>query len=189
MVDGSDRFGANDGQRHVCPPPDTANVPCGNLPRWFCIATRPRESFHVEEQLAASVFPVFHPLHEHRVPGHSPRIVPLFPDYLFARFSLGDDWSPILRMRGVSWVLGAAYRPQALPEGFVEDLIARTSPRRVVDDPLLERFRPGDAVTVNGWRGICEQSQGERIRLLMSLFNRELRLVVPTASVTRLLEG
>lgn len=153
---------------------DSAPKPSGNIPRWYCIHCRcVRDGFLAETSLAADGWRVFHPLHfDH----WRRRIEPLFPAYLFVRYADNDEWPRILRTRGVGWLLGEYGRPTPLPLGSVEDLMARTSDRRIVDDPLCQPLpAPGATVRVvhgplAGWAGIVQLSRRDRLRVLLELF-------------------
>jgi transcription antitermination factor NusG len=115
---------------------------CGSRPgsRWFCAWTHPGGEFRAELHLAEQAFIVCLPLHLDnrfvREVGH-PHIGPMFPSYLFVNLNLArDQWRLIYRTRGIAGMIGATTdRPTALRIGLVEELIARMSPRRIVDDP------------------------------------------------------
>jgi hypothetical protein len=115
---------------------------CGSRPglRWFCAWTHPGGEFRAELHLAEQAFTVCLPLHlddrfQHVV-GH-PHLGPMFPGYLFVSLNLArDPWRRIYRTRGIAGLIGASTdRPTPLGIGLIEELIARMSPRRIVDDP------------------------------------------------------
>jgi transcription antitermination factor NusG len=170
---------------------DSPESPSGRN-RWFCIAATYGQHFQAELALAADRWPVYHPLHLDR---RSSRIEPLFHGYLFVQFDLdGEDWPRICRTRGVYRILGDPGHPLPLPEGVIEDLQARTSPRRVVDDPGSAPFPaqmpPGTPVRLVGgvWddlRGITAASRQNRLAVLLSLFNRDVVVTVRPDAVAR----
>jgi Transcription termination factor nusG len=188
MLDETTGCGYAATERTAHQPGPTVRRSCGRLP-WFCIQTVPGMAFQAETALAADGFPIYHPLHLHRVPGRAPRIVPLFPNYLFTAFDPTDtDWPRICHTRWVRGLLGTPGHPAPVPAGVIEALQARTSDRRVVDDPLApEAWRNipvGASVSVvdgplTGLRGICQLSAPERCSVLLSLFGREVVMDLP----------
>jgi hypothetical protein len=62
-------------------------------------------------------------------------------------------------------------RPTPLGIGVVEELIARTSPRRIVDDPGSAAF-PDPAVRRQHWQDLSRLSARARGELLLRLFGR-----------------
>lgn len=68
-------------------------------------------------------------------------------------------------------------RPSEVPSEVIAELQHRTSPRRIVDDPLWvgSNLRAGQRVTVvdgplSGLQGVCRLNAGERINVLFDLF-------------------
>jgi len=183
MLDENASAGLAESRGTMRQPDDTAHRPCGRL-QWHVVSSLPNKQFAAEASLAADGWRVYHPLHLHRVRGHGLRIVSLFPGYLFVLFDVtGSDWPRICRARGVAALLGPPGRPSTVPAGLVEQLLARTSARRVVDDPLAPDghvyLRPGASVAVlqgplAGLEGICRLSAPERVQVLFQLLGREL---------------
>jgi transcription antitermination factor NusG len=146
-------------------------MPCGSH-RWFCAHTHPAGEFRAELDLLGKGFCVFLPLHLDR---RTERIEPLFSRYLFVQFDPGrDQWRRIYRCRGIETLITTTTdRPLPVPHGIVEALIARTSDRRIVDDPRDEPLPPpGAAVRVlqgplAGWAGVVRLSRPNRLRLLL----------------------
>ena len=159
--------------------PVLAPTPSGRNDNWFCIATNWGQDALAEAALTADHWRVYRPLHLRR---RDRKIEPLFPGYLFVALDLHDsDWPRVCRARGVYRILGRPGHPQPLPTGVIENLIARTSARRVVDDPGQDAsvvyLHPGDHAHVlsgplAGFSGICTVSRETRIRLLLNLFGR-----------------
>jgi transcription antitermination factor NusG len=72
-------------------------------------------------------------------------------------------------------------QPAIVPAEVIAELQARTSPRRIVDDPLwaAPRWSRGQRVTVvegplAGLQGVCGKNAGERINVLFDLFSRPM---------------
>jgi hypothetical protein len=150
-------------------------VPSGSRgdPRWHCARTHPQDEFRALAELLSQGFETYLPLHLDRPRGP---IVPLFSRYIFCRFSVRDDpWGPIRHTRGVVGLIccQAAGWPSPLPHGVVEDLIVRTSARRVVDDPGEAVMRgPGKPA----WRGLGSMNAADRTGLLLRLFGERVAL-------------
>lgn len=120
-------------------------------------------------------FRVYLPLHLARYDSR-PReahIVPLWQGYLFVKFDVSaDDWHRILRARGIGGIIGniATGRPIPLAEGVIEELIGRTSARRIVDDPGANP--PLVGVERAHWHDITRLPAKARTELLLRLFGR-----------------
>lgn len=153
----------------------TVPLPCGSR-RWHCAWTHPFQEFRAELAITGMGFRVYLPLHLdrrfERHAGHA-NVVPLFTGYLFVEFSAAEDqWRRIYKARGISGLIGeATERPTPVAHGVVEELIARTSPRRIVDDPGSAPF-PDPAPTRQHWQNITALSAGARNALLLRLFGR-----------------
>lgn len=170
--------------------PDQARRSCGRLSRWFVVRTLPRQAFQAELALSSDGWRVFHPLHLHRTMRHPPRIVSLFPGYVFVFFDLSvDDWTRVLRAHGVQALLGTPGFPAPVQPGVVEQLQDRCSDRRIVDDPMSEqawsRLRPDTVVDVMdgpliGLRGVTKMTGPERCRVLLTLLGRPVVVEVAT---------
>lgn len=155
-------------------------MPSGCLP-WFCIATKYGQQFLAEAALAENGWHPYFPLHLNR---RTRQIEPLFPGYGFTAIDLDDPhWPRIYRTYGVYTVLGWNRRPAPLPVGVIEDLQARTSARRVVDDPGqtpgASYMAVGAAGSVlegplAGFSGVCTRSRRDRLTMLLSLFGRQV---------------
>src|SRR5208283_5465535 len=147
--------------------------------RWFVAATISGQEHRALFELRGQQFEAYLPLH---IEPDRSRIVPLFRGYLFVSFDPNlDQWRRICSTRGVwSLIWRSPEVPAPVPIGCVEDLIARTSERRIVDDPGLNaptttRIPLGANCEVlegplTGWRGVCSLSTEKRVRLLLAMF-------------------
>lgn len=189
MLDESTGCGYGAGLRTVCQPADTAHRSCGRSPRWFVVASLPGHAIAAEAALSGDGWRVYHPLHLARTAGHPSRITSLFPGYLFTFLDPADcDWPRICRTRFVRALLGTPGRPSPVPAGVVEQLQARTSDRRIVDDPLSpqawQNIPPGARVSVvdgplAGLAGVTRLSTQDRCRVLLSLLGRDVEMDIP----------
>jgi transcriptional antiterminator RfaH len=163
---------------------DPAPMSCGSRqgPRWHCAWTLGHQEYRALKELLAQGFDTYLPLHLDRGTRH---IGPLFPKYLFVRFDPAiDAWGAIRNTYGVGGLICyASANPSPVPIGVIENLQARTSERRIVDDPgecpEASRIRAGASGTVlqgpwAGWTGICTLSRRDRLTLLLALFGRQV---------------
>jgi transcription antitermination factor NusG len=101
---------------------------------------------------------------------------------VFVRWRRDTDWGSLRRLPFVWQLLMSDYgKPAVVPDALISNLQARTSPRRIVDDPLWAPppYVVGQRVAVidgplAGLAGVCKMSAGERIRLLFELLGREV---------------
>ena len=156
--------------------------PCGSFSgvRWYCVVSQPQAEYRALAELLAQGFEAYLPLHLDR-DAKRDRVIPLFSRYLFVSFDAArHQWRRICSTRGVSSLIWRSSEvPAPLPTGVVEGLIARTSARRIVDDPgdrfgvaylgIGARGRVTDG-PMAGWEGVCTLSAPGRVRLLMGLF-------------------
>ena len=144
------------------------SAPLSSGSRWFCAWVHEDEEHRAAQHLANQAFQTYLPLHVER----RSMIVPLFPGYLFVSFDPDvDPWGKIRSTRGVGGLIRhGTIRPTAIHHGVIEDLMARTSLRGVVDDP-------GDAPPVGiaggvkaSWRNLGALSKQDRVAVLYRLF-------------------
>ncbi len=163
--------------------------------RWFCASTHPQQQYKALSELLNQQFEAYLPLHLDRQAGRIDRIEPLFGRYLFVRFDADTDpWGKIRSTRGIQGLICHALgRPTPLPHGIVENLIERTSPRRIVDDPGVVRgvvyLAAGARGRVvegpfQGWEGLCTLSGSNRVRLLLEMFGSRREVEFKAALVT-----
>jgi transcription antitermination factor NusG len=150
---------------------DTVPISSGRRPdgpRWHCVWTLTAREHLALQTLTEQGWNAYLPLHLDR---HEYTIVPLFRRYLFCQFdAMRDAWGPIRHSRGVvDLIRHDIGQPTPIPPGIVEDLIARTSPRRIVDDPGSAPF-PNPNVRRAHWQNITALSADDRNALLFRLF-------------------
>jgi transcriptional antiterminator RfaH len=165
--------------------------------RWFCLLVAPRCEVVARDALDAAGFGAFVPLvtvirrHARR---EEARQVPAFPRYLFARLDLSTPgWTRVYRLprSGVLRVIGA--RPEAptpLPVGAVERLQAAGWDRPIGEDLAPALLEAGADVRVTDGPlvdqlGVCQWSDGTRVRVLLSLLGRQVPTMLPLHQVAR----
>lgn len=192
MLDESTGWGYGAEQRTLRQPTETTNRSCGRL-RWYVVRSLAGHAVAAENALSADGWRVYHPLHLHRAAGHPSRITSLFANYMFTEIDItACDWPRICRTRFVAALLGPPGSPLPVPVGVVEQLQARTSARRIVDDPLSpeawKNIPVGAAVAVvdgplAGLRGICRMSAENRCSVLLGLLGRECVMDLPAQAL------
>ena len=142
--------------------PDRARV---GGPRWFAVHSLPHREAGARQQLENQGFHTFLPrcLKARR---HARKLenvlAPIFPRYLFVVLDLDRDrWRSVNGTFGVArLVMMAGDRPQPVPQGVVETLIASTDGRDVL------RFDGGDRLAV-----------GQKVRILAGPFAEQIGLL------------
>ena len=153
---------------------DTSAVSCGSRhgPRWHCAWTKQGREQQAARSIVAAGFESYLPLHLERDGWKHVVIGPLFPRYVFARFSAEhDNWGCIPNLRGVCGLIRHGYdRPTTVPDYAIDELMARTSARGIVDDPGERPWKlPGDDYSPI-WVPMAGLDAGARTRLLCRLF-------------------
>jgi len=173
--------------------PVGAFVPCGcrSEPsfQWLCVNTEFGRETLADQELRTLGLCTWLPSHLQRG-----RIRPLFPRYLFVQADRGAElWRRIYRTRGVVTVLGSG-RPARVPAVVLEVLWRQCAPNGVSYPPepvpvdRTSLIPPGAAVLIAdgvmvGLTGICQWSDGKRVRLLLEILGRGVDVTVPRSSV------
>lgn len=160
---------------------------CGGK-SWYLVQCKPRQDERAEEHLGRQGFTCFRPqcrrerLRRGRrgISGES-----LFPGYLFIQLAASDNWAPLRSTRGVSRLVGFG----GLPLPVSDELIAQLQER--IESPPTPILKAGDRVRISSGSlteldAIFLAMDGdERVTLLMTLLNREHRLSLPLACVSK----
>lgn len=119
---------------------------------------------------------------------------PYIPGYLFCFFDIEiDPWPRINSTRGVKRLLPVSRpNPTAMPEAVMAVLLAKCNGKYVdapeVDTEIARVLFVGAKVSLRDGalvdhRGRIEWTDQERVRVLLSIFNRPTRVTVPARSV------
>ena len=160
--------------------------------RWYVVHTQPNQEVMADINLRRQGFTTYLPryLRERR---HARRTTvvsrPLFPRYLFVTLDVARDrWRSVQSTFGVSQLILAGEMPLPLPDGIVDDILARENGGFVALG-LPDGVGPGSRVRlVEGifadCRGIIERiADSRRVTILLELLGREVRVFVPAASI------
>ncbi len=162
--------------------------------RWYCVATFHRQELDVMGALTKQGFTAWLPRYERPTPDEPPRILALFPGYLFVRFDLTRDrWWRINGTAGVRKLFPIEReRPVPVPPGVIEAWIARQGddglmPRTMLEKPTV-RLVAGQMVKVTdgafeGLAGMLQASTGTRVSVLLTLLGRETSASLPRSAI------
>ncbi len=162
--------------------------------RWAAINTHPHREHIVIDNLIRQNFEAYCPRELKRV-RHARRVQdvlrPLFPGYVFAQVeSELTAWRPIVSTYGVRALVRVGDRPAFVDGSFIDGLRARE-----VDGVIAKPATPyelGQEVRLSGgpFDGvigrIIEMNDKDRLVLLTSLLQQDVRLRVASASVRTL---
>jgi len=161
-----------------------------NPPSWFALQVRSRSESVVAAFLRGNGYEWFLPTYQCRR-RWSDRIreleIPLFPGYLFCRFS-PQHRLPILKTPGVISIVGMAKTPMPVDEGEITALRALVNSR--VDRQPWPYLQIGQWVTIDhgalcGLEGILLDVKGRhRVVLSVTLLQRSVAAEIDSAWVT-----
>jgi len=152
--------------------------------RWYVVQTRPRQESRAGAHLGRQGFHVFLPtcLRTVRRRGQfRTSEEPLFPRYLFTRFSVRlSRWRCINSTLGVAKLITANDRPLPVPDEVVDGLISDA----LAGNATVERFAVGDPIRLtrgpfSGLTGQLAQLDTDgRVRVLLSIMGGEVPMIV-----------
>ena len=162
---------------------------------WYLIRTKSNRERLVREQLALIVSDIFLPMlklpftRSHRA---SPSLVPLFPQYIFARLHLATQFFEVRYMPGVTGFVSTGCEPLAVSEEIVDSVRSRCTDSILQLNPIP--LRRGEHVrVVEGpfcdFEAIFENylSGTKRVAILMkSIEGCGVRIVANASAVVRL---
>ena len=155
------------------------------MKRWYVAQTQVRAEERARINLRRQGFEPYLPRYQ-RERRHARRRdlvkAPLFPGYIFVQFDLeAAAWRSINGTYGISQLVCFGDRPAAVPEGVVEEIVARENQDGLI--PLQPRsFRKGEALRiVSGALAECfglfeRMADRDRVILLLDLLGRKVRV-------------
>ena len=154
----------------------------GAMARWYVVQARPHQEARAETQLARQGFTTFLPTYlktiRHGRQFRTSR-APLFPRYLFVRFSVDHDrWRSVNGTFGVSRLVTAGDQPLPVPTGAVEDLMAAERQGAIValEEGASVRIANGPFAGFTG--RLLRLDPGGRVRVLLSILGGDVPLMV-----------
>ena len=153
---------------------------------WYVIQTKPGNEHRVETHLSNQEIEVFLPLLEtfQYFNGKvTPKIKPLFPNYLFAELDIDVHYYKVKWTRGVSKILGVGSEPIPISEKVIHTIKSRMGENNLVklDDGLEEgnivQFTSGPFKDLIGVFD-KKMSDGRRVRVLLNLIGADVPVQV-----------
>lgn len=163
------------------------------MKRWYVIHTHPHGEKTALTHLIRQGFQVFWPrFHKRR--SHARRVdtiaVSLFPRYLFVRLDPENtQWRCIRSTMGVANFVSTGDHPCAVPDGVVEELLARQDHDGLVDIPTPSPWHIGDKVRVltgpfvDFVGSLANLDDNGRVTVLFDMLGRRVNVAVPTGII------
>ncbi|MEZ7843750.1 MAG: transcription termination/antitermination NusG family protein [Opitutales bacterium] len=172
------------------PTPPDSSLPAAPLD-WFCLRTQTKRE-HIAAAILAKIesVEVFCPrisqIKKTRT-GKKRFVEAMFPGYIFAKFSLRDNYRRVIHTQGVSQLVQQGER-RALPEQLIEDLRASV-PEGIIEVPDLSivpgaqvKFSSGSLQGLNG-KVLAQLSATNRIQVLLEFLGNEITVAVSADDV------
>jgi len=144
---------------------------------WYVIQTKPKKEEEAKSYLSTKGVEIFNPLLETfllRNGRMNRELKPLFPNYMFGKFDLDQNYPLVRWAKGVKTVLGFGEYPTPIPEEVVEIIKERTDTHGIVR--LKCHFQTNDLIRIKtgplkDLLGIFERwiSDSERVRILLNM--------------------
>ena len=157
-------------------------------PQWFAICTNPRQEDRAYHNLLTASVECFNPrIREGRRNQFTGAVAliarPLFPRYIFARFSVRNSLRTVKFTRGVLKVVSFNFKPVPIDDEIIEFMKSRAGQDGFLN--VGETLNPGDYVRIKDgpWRaivGVIERNtqSSERVQLLLTAVNYQGRLMI-----------
>lgn len=173
-------------------PPEKLAHREGHDRRWFCVQTKTRCEDFATLNLENKDITVFSPKIE-EVVVHSfknvKRVVPLFPNYIFARMNPEFEHDKVRWTPGVKQILGNSHGPLHVEDEIIVGIVAALKKKAYLKG---DKLKTGDVVSVNrgafrGMNGIFQQyTAGQaRVKVLLDLIYRQVVAEFDRASVKK----
>jgi transcriptional antiterminator RfaH len=154
------------------------------VPTWYAVYCKSHREEFANFHLQLRRIEAFLPLLSVPQPRRSqPRIVPLFPNYLFVKIRFYHEAQQIVWSPGVKRIIAFDGIPAPVDESVVQFLLARTNAEGVI--VARSNLAIGQEVTIangpfSGLVGIIQQPPDARgrIKVLMDLLNRRVPVEV-----------
>lgn len=153
------------------------------MTRWYLVYTKPRKEGVAAENLKRQGYEAYLPLIQQsrrRRARWSEAIEPLFPRYLFIRFTLGiDNVGSIRYTTGVSGLVRFTDEPAVVADHIVESIRRRADSENGLHRSKAPRFVPGDTVVIDTgplarMEGVFVAETGqERVAILLHMLGRD----------------
>jgi transcriptional antiterminator RfaH len=169
---------------------NTADVPC-----WYAIRTHPKQEERANCNLQAWGVETFSPrMKERRAHPFTGAPIavsrPLFPRYIFARFTAHTLLHKVWYTRGVQSVVGFADGPVVIDDDIIRLIQARVDVDGFVK--IGEEFQSGDAVQIKdgpfkSFTGVFERKvkDSDRVMILLTTINYQGRIMIDSQQLAK----
>jgi transcriptional antiterminator RfaH len=158
-------------------------------PSWYALRTKPRQEQRAAANLRTSDIEIFLPWLTVTTPCR--RTEPLFPGYIFARFTLHQYLHRVSFTRGIAYIVSFGGAPAVVTDEVIATIRNHMDGDMVRGKPAA--FNPGDKVVVRSGPlqnliGIFQREVPgcERIQILLSSIEYSPRLEVSKYAVDKL---
>ena len=161
---------------------------------WYAISTKPHQEYVAEANLRRMGVETFCPqIKEERIFRRKMQstLAPLFPGYLFAKFSLDQQYRAIVYARGVRRVVAFGSEPAVVDECLIEAIKGRLYEGHIVIQ--RSQFLPGQPMRIEkgplqGLQGVFEREMPgyQRAVVLLRALSYQARVVIDLQSIVNL---
>lgn len=152
---------------------------------WYVVYTKPHKEDSAQSHLWSKGVEVFFPRLLLPAPLHSHnQIIPLFPNYLFVRIRLPDEYECVTWSPGVKRLISFNNAPAAVDEAIIVYLMRQANPAGVIT--ARSNLKVGQEVRISGGpfdglAGIIQRPPDARgrVKILMELLRRPIQVQVP----------
>jgi transcriptional antiterminator RfaH len=161
--------------------------------RWYVVYTHQGSERVAEGHLQRQGFQTYLPVCR-KITRHARRVAevtaPLFPRYLFVAIDIAAQrWRAINNTFGVNCLVAMGERPTALPDGVVDEIMARQRDDGLIEVETEAPFEAGDTVQLTGG-ALAEQvglfqrlGEKDRVSVLLDMLGRKIEVMVPLQTV------
>jgi transcription elongation factor/antiterminator RfaH len=156
-----------------------------NSKRWYVVYSKPHAEEYAQFHFRLKGVEYFFPqllLPETR--RKTNRVVPLFPNYMFVRISLSEDYHHVIWSPGVKYLVGFGADPVPVDDKVVEFLMQQANPDGII--AARSNLQVGEEVRICGGPfaglvGIIREPPNAkgRVKLLLSLLKRQVTAETP----------
>ncbi len=152
---------------------------------WYVAYCKPRKEECAQYHLERKGLEVFYPRLLLPEAGRlQRRVVPLFPNYLFVRMHIAEQYGLVKWSPGVKRLVSVAGEPTPLHEGIVSFLMSQANQQGMIY--ACSNLRVGQEVVVTdgplaGLVGVIQEPPDSkaRVKLLLTLLKRHVKVDVP----------
>jgi transcriptional antiterminator RfaH len=162
---------------------------------WYVVHTHPKQEDRTNTNLRTwgieTLTPKLRVNKFNEFTGRLTHIVkPLFPGYIFSRFSYNEQYHRVRYTRGVHSLVSFNNKPAPVDDEIVE--LVRSQIGRDGFVKTLDELKPGDEVVINNGRfqnfcGVFEREMpdSDRVRILLNTVSFQAHVVVDKALLTK----